>query len=165
MRERLAIGWVQRSHGTAGQVRVRSYSGETAHLAALAKVYLEPDFAEFEVEAAQEVNGAVLLKLRGVDLREEAESLNGRVLWADREAANPLGRDEYYVGDLAGCEVRRGGEVVGTAAAFVEGGATALLEVRGAGGGSFLVPFVEEFVGEVSVENRVIELKESFEVP
>jgi 16S rRNA processing protein RimM len=69
------------------------------------------------------------------------------------------------VADLAGCEVRRGGEVVGVAAACVEGGATALLEVREPGGRSYLVPFVDEFVGEVSVERRVIELKESFEVP
>jgi 16S rRNA processing protein RimM len=165
VRERLAVGWIKRSHGTSGQVRVQSYSGDTEHLASLRSVYVEPDFAELEVEAAQEVHGGVLFKLRGVDRPEEADLLRGRVLWADRTAASPLGRGEYYVGDLAGCEVRRGGKVIGTAASFVEGGATALLEVRGAEGAVFLVPFVEEFVGEVSVEDRVIELKESFEVP
>jgi 16S rRNA processing protein RimM len=165
MRDRLAIGRVQRSHGTGGYLRVRSYSGETSHFAGLAEVYLEPGLVPRVVEDAKIVSGGVLLKLRGVDRLEDAEPLAGAVVWVDRGFAAPLAAGEYYVGDLCGCEVRRGSEVVGTVHAFVEGGATALLEVRGTKGETFLVPFIDACVGEVSVERRVVDLREGFEIP
>ena len=38
--ERLAVGAVRAAHGTAGEVRVKSFSGETGHLLRLAEVTL-----------------------------------------------------------------------------------------------------------------------------
>lgn len=165
MRDKLAVGEIQRSHGTGGYVRVRSYSGESAHFAEFHEVFLEPGFAARVVEHVRVVNGGALVKLRGVDRREDADALKGSVVWVAREFAAPLAAGEFYAGDLCGCEVRRAGALLGTVAAVVEGGATELLEVLGAGGGRFLVPFVDEYVGEVSVERRLVELREAFEVP
>ena len=159
------MGRVQRTHGTGGYVRVQSYSGETAHFAGLPEVFLEPGFVARAVEDVQVVSGGVLLKLRGVDGKEEAEAIRGAVLWVARASAAPLAAGEFYAGDLCGCEVRRAGAIVGTVLAFVEGGATDLLEVRGTRGETFLVPFVDEYVGEVSVERRVLELREAFDLP
>jgi 16S rRNA processing protein RimM len=163
--DRLAVGKVQRTHGTGGYVRVQSYSGETAHLTSLPAVYLEPDLVERAVEDVQVVSGGVLLKLQGVDRMEDAEKLRGAVIWVAREFAAPLSAGEFYAADLCGCEVRRAGSLVGTVLSLIEGGATDLLEVKGTGGETFLVPFVDEFVGEVSVERRVLELREGFELP
>lgn len=164
-RDRLAVGRVQRTHGTAGYVRVQSYSGETGHLAGLRAVHLEPGSVERAVEDVQVVSGGVLLKLQGVDRKEDAEKLRGTVIWVERAFAAPLGAGEFYAADLCGCEVRRAGLVIGTVLSTVDGGATDLLEVRGTGGDTFLVPFVDEFVGEVSVERRFLELREGFELP
>jgi len=165
MRDRLAVGRIQRSHGIGGRVRVQSFSGETRHFLALPAVYLDDEGEAIAVEQVQEVSGGVLLKLRGFDRREDADRLQGRVLWAAREFASPCAAGEFYVADLCGCAVRQGSTVVGTVAAFVEGGATGLLEVRSTKGQTFLVPFVDEYVGEVSVEGRAVELREGFEVP
>jgi 16S rRNA processing protein RimM len=165
MRDRLAVGEVQKSHGTGGYVKVRSYSGQSSHFTAFREVYLEPGFVEREVEDIRVVSGGALVKLRGVDRMEDAEALKGSVVWVAREFAAPLAAGEFYVGDLCGCEVRRGGAVIGTVLAVVEGGATGLLEVGTAGGGRFLVPLVDEYVGEISVDRRFVELREGFEVP
>ena len=146
-------------------MRVVSYSGETAHIAALRELYVSEETSPRTVEEVREVAGAALLKLRGVDSREAAERLRGAVLWVDRGRASPRGANEFYVGDLCGCEVRRGDEVLGTVASVVEGGASSLLEVKSAKGGSFLVPFVEAWVGDVSVERRTVELRADFEEP
>ncbi len=165
VRERLAIGRIQRGHGTEGWLRVTSHSGDTTHLAGLAQVYLGTAAAPETVEHTRVVSGAVLLKLRGVDAKEVADRLQGTVLWVERDRASPLAPGEYYVGDLCGCAVYQGARSLGVVSAFVEGGATELLEVKGPDGETFLVPFADAYVGEVSVERSVVELREAFEVP
>lgn len=163
-RERLAVGRIKRAHGTEGWVRVQCYSDQTGHLEALAELTLGEDDRPRCVEGVRVVSGAVLVKLRGVDTREQADALTGLVAWVARDLAAPIREGEYYVGDLCGCVVRQGETVVGMVSSFVEGGATELLEVRTADGGTFLVPFLDAFVGEVSVEQGFVELKEGFEV-
>lgn len=163
-RERLAVGRIKRAHGTDGWVRVACYSSQTSHLEALTAVTLGDEDGPREVEGVRRVSGAILLKLRGVDAREQADALGGAVVWIAREAAAPAAEGEYYVGDLCGCEVRQRSAVVGTVSSFVEGGATELLEVKAVDGGTFLVPFLDAFVGEVSVEKGFVELREAFEI-
>ncbi len=83
-----------------------------------------------------------------------------------RDKACPLEEGEYYVSDLCNCVLVYLGVPVGTITDVLEGGAGDLLEVILTEGGDAetsgpqrrLVPFRKEFVGEVDLRARTVEL-------
>ncbi len=168
MQQRLAIGTIRTSHGVSGFLKVRSLSGEVGHFSRLETVYIGSQAAPipFEVEqVAPSKGGDVLLKLKGIDTPEDARRLSGKDIWADRGEAAPLKEGEYYLADLAGCRILSRGAEVGRVKAVIEGGSADLLEVVDAEGRTFLVPFLDRFVGEVDVQQGTIELKEESLLP
>ena len=79
-------------------------------------------------------------------------------LWAPRDMAAPLGDGQYYYADLVGCSLTAGGSVLASVVAVCDGGGGDLLEVKKADGVTAYVPFRKEFVGEVDLAARRIEL-------
>ncbi|MCX7031376.1 MAG: ribosome maturation factor RimM [Spirochaetes bacterium] len=161
--ERLAVGVVRTAHGTAGEVRVRSYSGEADHLLRLAEVVLRRGGAErtLKVEACRTALPDVLVKFAGIDHREAAQALAGWELCVDRSRAAPLADGEYYATDLCGCGLFVGAERVGVVTAVCETGHAQLLEVRTGDGRTVMVPFKDHFVGEVDVAAGRVELRDA----
>ena len=159
--ERLAIGRVRSPYGVAGHVKVHSYSGETKHFMSLCEVNLVSGKRErpFHVEEVRLISNSVLLKLAGIDSPEEARRYSGWELWVDRSFAAELREGEYYHADLCRCTVVQGGRALGRIMSVCDGGAADLLEIETSGGKRFLVPFIEEFVGEVNLVNHTVELK------
>jgi len=161
--ERLAVGTVHAAHGTAGEVRVRSFSGETGHLLRLTEVTLRRGEVErtVAVEASRPASPDVLVKFAGVDSREAAQALAGWELWVDRSRAAPLAAGEYYAVDLCRCGVFFGAERVGAVTGVCETGHAQLLEVRTGDGRTVMVPFTDHFVGEVDVDAGRVELRDA----
>jgi 16S rRNA processing protein RimM len=160
--ERLAIGVVHAAHGTAGEVRVRSFSGETDHLLRLGEVALRRGDSErqIRIEACRPAPPGVLVKFAGIDDREAARALTGWELWVGRQDAAPLAAGEYYAVDLCRCGVYLGAERVGTVVGVCETGHAQLLEVVAADGRTVMVPFTDHFVGEVDVAGGRVELRD-----
>lgn len=158
---KIAIGKVRTSHGLRGFLKVESYSGETEHFTRLRSVELRDGVRErsFSVEAVRIASGTVLMKLRGLETPEAARALSGWELVVARDKAAPLGNDEYYLSDLCRCEVVKEGRVLGRVRSVCEGGGGDLLEVEVPSGKRYFVPFRSEFVGEVDVEGRIVELE------
>jgi 16S rRNA processing protein RimM len=159
--ERLAVGVVRAAHGTAGEVRVRSFSGETDHLLRLGEVALRRGDAErpARVETCRPAGPDVLVKFAGIDDREAARELAGWELWVGRRDAAPLATGEFYATDLCRCGVYVGVERVGMVIAVCETGHAQLLEVSTGDGRTVMVPFTDHFVGEVDVAAGRVELR------
>ena len=158
----LAVGFVRGAHGTEGWVKVGSYSGEHEHLVDLTEVTLRCGETQWRiaVEGIRPAPREILVKLAGIETRNEALRLHGCELWVDRAAAAPRGEDEFYVADLVGCELFAEGEKIGAWVVSVwDSGICDMLEVKTVGGDTYNVPFREPFVGELDVEERRIELK------
>ncbi len=156
MVEQFVVGVVRAPFGLNGRVKVQSYSGEIDHLADLEAVVLRKGDAERRV-AVEETGGApasFFMKFKGCDTPEAAKQLAGWELVVPREAAAYLEDDEFYVEDLRGISVELGGKRVGEIADVVEGGGGQLAEVRLDAGGTRLVPFRNEFFGDVDTEGR-----------
>jgi 16S rRNA processing protein RimM len=160
--DRLAVGVVRAAHGTGGEVRVHSFSGETEHVLRLRSVALRRGGVEREavIEAARTALPDVLLKFAGVDSREAAQTLAGWEIWVDRTEAAPLAAGEVYAADLPGCGVFAAGERVGEVAGVCETGHAPLLEVRTTDGRTVMVPYTDHFVGEVDVAARRLEVRD-----
>jgi 16S rRNA processing protein RimM len=164
---RLAAGRIRGAHGLAGFLKVSSLSGEDAHFYRLRRCYLRRggEFLAYEVEAVKGRGAELLLKLAGISTSAEAAALSGQEIWVDRADASPLAAGEYYLADLCRCRLYRGPEELGKVISVCGAGASDLLEVQGASGRRFLVPFAESFLGEVDVDGGRIELREGVELP
>jgi 16S rRNA processing protein RimM len=98
------------------------------------------------------------MKFRGIDSPEAAKALKGMEILVDREDAAPLRQGEYYIEDLKGVEVCAGDEVLGEISAILEGGGGSLAELRLRTGEIRLVPFRDEFFGDIDLVGRRAEL-------
>jgi len=149
--------------GLKGFVKVKPFSGETAHLSNLGRVTLRQGEKEEtrEVEEVVLQDGALLLRFSGIQSPEAAKALKGAEIVVDREYAAPLKEGEYYVECLKGLAVvNAAGEPLGRIADVVEGGGGELLEIALIVGGAHLAPFRKEFFGDINLEEGKITLLE-----
>jgi len=159
--DQIAIGFIRTTHGVKGYLKVESYSGERDHFLSLKQITLKSGGKgrSFTVEKIEPFGKGLLLKLQGLDNPESGKAFSGWEIWVDRQFAAPLNAGEFYQADLCGCRLMFQDTWVGTVKSMVQGGNGDLLEVEfPEAKGSRLVPFIKEFIGEVDVENKTIEL-------
>jgi len=156
----LAVGVITSTHGVGGDLKVRSFSGEAAHLLGLRAALLRKGTVQRRVSFTQvRAQGTgLIVRVAGLDAPETARALVGFEIWVPRSQAAPLSSGEYYEADLCGCSVWVGDREVGRVRSVWEGGPTQLLEVEGGERRTFLVPFSERFVGDVDVQGGRIRL-------
>jgi 16S rRNA processing protein RimM len=143
--------------GVKGFVKAKPLSGEPEHLERLETATLRrlKDEQTFYIEEIRIIGKALAIKFRGIETPEAAKALSGAELLVDRDHAAPLGKDEYYVEDLRGLPIYNlRGEILGEILDVLEGGNGQLIEALLSGGATRLVPFRNEFFGEVDPEKR-----------
>jgi len=163
----LAVGRITGSHGLKGVLRCKSLSGEVDHLSRLRTVYIKirGKLLLFNILSVSGAPQNVLLSLEGIDSPEAAKELSGQDIWVERSHASPLAEGEYYLADICRCRVLRDGREVGRVQAVCEGGKASFLEVKYACGETMMVPFTEQFIGEVKIQEGIIALQEGCLLP
>jgi 16S rRNA processing protein RimM len=162
-RERITLGRVIGAHGLRGELRVR-LDEEDNNLHAMASVWLareegDPKAVEARVRAVGSGRrGEARLALEGVDSRDAAEALRGRLVQAAVTQLGRLEAGEYYQYELVGCRVEDGaGRVLGVVSGIWETGAPAVLVVVDDDAKrEHLIPAVREILREVDVVARRI---------
>jgi 16S rRNA processing protein RimM len=160
--ERFAAGLVGAPFGVDGRVKIKSFSGEGAHLLRLEKVLLRKGGAEEEYAVEGVFSQPLSLKLAGINSPEAAKTLSGAEIIVSRMEAAPLNEGEFYIEDLKGLKVFAAGGLVGEILDLVEGGGGFLVEVGLIRGGKRLVPFRNEFFGAVDLAAGRMELRKSW---
>jgi 16S rRNA processing protein RimM len=162
--ERFVAALVGGPFGVKGFVKAKPLSGEPEHLERLETVTLRRlgDEKTYYIEETRIMGRALAIKFRGIDTPEAAKALSGAELLVGRDHAAPLGKDEYYVEDLRGLRIYNArGEILGEIRDVLEGGNGQLIEALLPGGALRLVPFRNEFFGEVDPEQgRAVLLNE-----
>jgi 16S rRNA processing protein RimM len=98
-----------------------------------------------------------ILRLEGSHSREDAEALRGAELSVP---APPLGDDEFWAADLAGCFVVDGVREVGVVSRMIALPSCEALEV-----GDLLIPMVRDAIRSIDVEGRRIDVDMGFVEP
>lgn len=113
----IELAAVVRAHGLAGEVVLKSFNPASDLLSSLDEIILRsPDGAlrTFAVTSRRGGGDSLLIGLRGVSDRDQAEALRGSLVCVPREALPPLEEGEYYLADLTGLSVRDGeGKTIG----------------------------------------------------
>jgi 16S rRNA processing protein RimM len=160
----LVVGQIVRGHGVRGELRVKlvtHYPERLAHLEELAlSVKDDPDVDEveyYEVENTRNHQDHLILKLEGIDDRNEADLLRGRYILVPLDEAVPLEEDEYYYFQLIGLRmVTDQGEDLGEITEILETGANNVYVVKSTQYGELLIPAIEPVVQKIDLETKQI---------
>ena len=100
----LAVGEILKPQGILGEVKVRPITNDPMRFEGAKALFLEEDGAYTSVKTrfVRFDGSAVYLRLEGVEDRNAAEALRGRLLYVDRAHAVQLDEDENFIVDLIG---------------------------------------------------------------
>jgi len=157
-----AVGSVVKAIGIAGEVVVQPMTDFPARFRTLHLLWLGADsssVAETVVEKAVVSPRGIRLKLKGIDDRDAAERIRGKLLFVDEAHRAKLPKGRYFVHDVLGLAVREeGGSDLGTVADVLRYPASDVYVVRG-DRGEILIPAVKEFVRSVDLGTRTMTVR------
>jgi len=156
-----SIARIVKRRGVRGEVAAELLTDFPERFSSLDEVRIfngEKEYWE-EIEKHWFHKNRVILKFRGRDRPEEVEELIGGDVQVSEDQRVSLPQDNYFHSDLIGCKVLEDEEVLGRVTGILETGAAGCnLVVTRAEGREFMVPLVREFVLEVDVGQKVIQV-------
>jgi 16S rRNA processing protein RimM len=105
--------------------------------------------AERRIERRAGTDARPIVRLAGVESREDAEALRG----VELRAEEALAEGEFWARDLEGCRVVDGAREIGVVARMIALPSCEALEV-----GDLLIPLVRDAIRSVDLEARVIDV-------
>ena len=160
----VVVGRIGRPHGLAGEMRALPTGATLATLRPGDRVVLAGAGAgagrEAQIVTLRSVDRGVLIRLGGVDLREDAQALTGATLSVAQERLARLAEsDEFYVRDLVGCVVSAGDVDLGTVIEVYPGAANDALVIKTDAGRQLLVPFTKDAVTTLDLPGRRVVIR------
>ena len=99
----------------------------------------------------------VLIKFKGIETVEEAEKLKNAYVEIDRADAIPLEEGQYFIADLIGLDVYLDtGEKLGVLEDIYNTGSSDIYVVKNELGKQFLLPYIDEVIKKIDVEEGKI---------
>jgi 16S rRNA processing protein RimM len=104
--------------------------------------------------------GRIVLKFSGCDSIDDAEKLARLLVSVPREERAALEQDQFFIGDLIGCELVTENVLIGRVEDVdTTGSASPLLVVRDSSGAEVLVPLVKAYLRKVDLVAKRIEME------
>lgn len=152
MKKYLEIAKIVSVHGVRGEVNAQAWCDSPEILCRLKKLYSKDGQILYPVERARPKNDAMaIIKLRGVDTPEAAQTLRNKILYADRTDIK-LPEGSYFIADLIGLEtVDENGTSYGKITDVLETGANDVYEVT-KDGKKYYIPAIPSVVLKTDVE-------------
>ncbi len=149
MKSELTIGKVLKPRGLKGELKIETYSSDSARFSRLKK--LKIDGSEYAVNAIS-LEGAIgYVTLSGVDSVEKAELLRGKYITANRDDLPKLPDGKYYIVDMIGLDVFANGECVGEITDVLQYGSADVYVVRN-GDASLSFPAIDGLIKQVDLD-------------
>lgn len=144
--------------GLKGEVRLKSYTQDPVDIAEYSPL-LTRDGRSFEITAVREANEVVVVRIKGVSNRTDAEKLTNIALFVPRERLGETeDEDEFFHADLIGLKAEtEAGAALGTVAALYDFGAGEMIEIKPLRGKPLVYPFTKAIVPVIDIAGgRVI---------
>jgi 16S rRNA processing protein RimM len=166
MPPQICIARIGAAHGVRGAVKLWTFTEDPLAVKHYGPLVTKDGARQFEVTDAREAKGHLVVTLKGVATREDAERLNGVELYIAREKLPATDENEYYHADLIGlAAVTPANEPLGRVIAIHNFGAGDIIEIAPPHGATMLLPFTNAVVPSVDLASGrvVIELPDEIE--
>ena len=159
--EKLLLGYIISSFSLDGTVKVLSKTNMSEKRYTKGnKVYLadknENIVKELTVSSFRSAGEIDFVKFDEITTKEEADSYKSYSLLIDK--TDDLAKGFYYFSDLEKCNVKTDGKIIGKVIKVEEFPAQITLRVKSSEGKEFFIPFIKEFIKNVSLDNQEIEV-------
>lgn len=155
MEDFFQVGIITATHGINGEVKVFPTTDDPKRFKRLKEVLLDTgkERIPLKIESVKYFKQFVILKFLDINNINDVERYRKCSLLVSRENAVRLGRDEYFVADLEGLEVRdENGTPIGVLKNVMETGANDVYVIELSDGRELLLPAIKQCVLEVDVE-------------
>jgi 16S rRNA processing protein RimM len=150
-----AVGRIVAAHGLHGELKVALLTDSPERFRVMRTLFVFGGGSEetepHQIESLRRMDRQILIKLRGVDDRNAAESLKGRFLGIPQDQRKPLPDDSFYPDQLIGLSAEtEKGIRIGTVKDVLAYPAQNLLAVD-CDGREVLIPMVKEIIKKVDL--------------
>ncbi len=157
----LVVADVVKAHGIKGEIQVYPYTEGPESFVLFKKVFTGPKHQPKSYEILSvKVKGPkkVVLALKGLKAREDAEGLVGKKLWITTKQLPPLEEGEYYHYQIIGMSVEdENGNELGRVKDVMDTGAHSIYVVSGPKG-EILIPAVNHIIKAIDPEKGIIKV-------
>lgn len=153
----LIFARVLKPWGVRGEVKLDILADHPEKFLQLATLYVGETLIPCQVEHFRRHRQYLLLKLRGYDNPNQAETLRDQYLYVNPQDVPPLEPNTYYHYQLIGLQVvTLEGEVLGALDEILQTGANDVYVVHGARYGEILLPARREVIRQIDLERGVM---------
>lgn len=159
MEDFLRVGVIANTHGVHGEVKVFPTTDDINRFKKLKEIQLDTgrEYIPLKIAGVKFFKNMAILKFEGIDNINEIEKYKGKDLLITREQAVPLKKDEYFICDLIGCKVVTEDAVeVGELTEVLQTAANDVFVVNSKEGKEILVPYIDDCVKDISMEEKKI---------
>lgn len=150
---KVCIAQIGAAHGIRGDVRIKLFSDDEAALTHYGPLTSADGKRSFEILSARLSKTVYVCRIKGLADRDEAESLNGTLLYVNRDLLPELDEEEFYHSDLIGLVAKlEDGSELGTITAVHDFGAGDLLDIVPSRGKGLYLPFTRAVVPSIDLE-------------
>ncbi len=161
MEDRFKVGIITSTHGVRGEVKVYPTTDDMRRFKRLKEVILDTgkEQLSMEIEGVKFFKQFVILKFKGIDNINDVEKYRKGELYVTRQNAVRLSKDEYFIADLMGLEVRNEEDVkIGVLQDVMETGANDVYVINLDDGRELLLPAIKQCVLAVDVEGGFMKI-------
>lgn len=156
--EKILIGKVVNAVGIKGELKIYNYSDSDEIYRNTPLIYLEDKL--YKIQSVRVQKGMIVLKLKGIDDRNEAELVKGKELFITDADLPELEEGVFYVRDLIGMNViTENGKKIGEVNDVIQNTAQDIFEVRTQDDKLVLIPKVDQFVINIDGDTRTVTVR------
>jgi 16S rRNA processing protein RimM len=152
----LAVARIAGAHGIRGEVRCELITDFPERLKRIQRLYMGERHTPIGLERARLDKQGALLKITGVDSRDDAERLRGQMLYVAETDAVRLPGGTYFWHQIIGLRVRsEDGEELGVIAEIIPTGGNDVYIVRD-DGREVLLPAIKDVIREIDLASGIM---------
>lgn len=172
--EKIKIGKIVSAVGLKGEVKVYNYSENPDRYETLEEIFIleKNKYQSFVIENVRYKEHMVILKLKGVDNRNQSEDMKNFDVFMDEKDLEELPEGVYYIKDMIGMKVLdQDGVILGYLKDVLTNTPQKIYVVKREDNSNssqndktknkddILIPGVDEFIREINMEEKVIRVK------
>ena len=150
--KKIIIGKIGAAHGVRGDMKVYPLTDFPDRFNTIKKAFI--DDKEINIISTRYQNNFVVMKVKGVNSREEVARYTNKLLKINRSDVPPLNEGEYYSFDIIGLKVINQDDVVlGEIIEILKTGSNDVYITKTPEGKQLLIPALKKVVTEINIED------------
>lgn len=163
------IGKLIKPFGIKGEMKTVFYVDENRDLEVFSAFYVKDKLSAtgykiIVFELMWENNGKIIVNIEGCNDRNTADTFRELEVFVDEAEFPELEQGDYYIKDLLGLDVVQNGEKLGEIDNFIDVANSSFAIVRLTNGKEFAMPFNDEYLVGVDIDDKKISVRNTEEL-